>query len=1030
MSATKVNIYKLYIGDEIHSVLETPSQIPISENALSKTSSSTLNIAMIDVSGSMCMYWNPLMKYWNEFLAPLMPDIETTKIFVFGTDVYFKRNGTELKEDDFLSESTNLTDAIATINSEVHASKHDFIRLFLLTDGDHNATEVEPSVEIEKLSIPSGKTVEVYLFGFGCGFPVEYSITIRSALHNGNSNVPSLFWAKCEEEDVSPDILQEIESIADIVKKGCVKIKIDPPGKLAPGFPNTNISHLGEFVYFPSPPDSLALNMSTEDDIAINVQLQVKEADLRFLLDKVFRQWNSIIIQHHRQKKQIPNIPFEVMDSIYKHLMEKLYQELNLRIEDKSSIRYRLAKKDVKYLETEYATLMNQSKTIIGLEGQYSSEIELAENILKTTVKSKHDVKNLKMKGHGFEDFENDMKAFKEILEKIKQDIMNIPEPSPDECCRVTMGSMIKDLQDSFLEELLKEDKFTFMKTFTVTGIPIFAPVKSFSQINPWTLCIENILRSPYTIVSQSTLELSAEFNSSPSTTEDKEVYLQEGDEDSKFNAIVPVFTPETAEILKPLVRTNIFAMLSTFCVLKNPHIIDYNAHMAGLGCTWIKLITGHDKSNRPEYVNELLQLIYATARLYLDRAGFAKYFEVLVSDPKEALMTESTKTYMDEKTLKCESLIKPMFLLYLNHNKIEFSSFEAVIPLLILEFIGRILTKYQTDHNSSCLYSTIFVPELSTEKLREEYFEKKCEETSKHIMESFYQQKGNFIDTFFTVEDLLDSLKEFCRKYFKTVTESIYTIRVNANLIMKLKNATSAGNIRLNAIREFLIELNLSDTLIESYFDEKIIFVYALQCLKTKSSSKDRLTNPLPSYEEAHEAVKRMINKENKNYFESKCLKAVLSIAEKKWREDYFRIHSNEVAEPMTKEQILFAAQGKGVQVNEQNFDQIFRYNIKSKLLRNACMLKNCPFYLIPNRSFNQHISVEREKEFPHQLHKISHEVATQNGTSNDVISHILKEGYESQNGLKVPQVPSQEYLSSIDCKIEHLVNQYKGIP
>ncbi|RXG73289.1 hypothetical protein Avbf_00131 [Armadillidium vulgare] len=240
---------------------------------------------------------------------------------------------------------------------------------------------------------------------------------------------------------------------------------------------------------------------------------------------------------------------------------------------------------------------------------------------------------------------------------------------------------------------------------------------------------------------------------------------------------------------------------------------------------------------------------------------------------------------------------------------------------------------------------------------------------------------------------------------------------------IMKLKNATSAGNIRLNAIRGFLIELNLSDTLIESYFDEKTIFVYALHCLKTKSSSKDRLTNPLPSYEEAREAVKRMINKENKNYFESKCLKAVslvplkftmfinvLSIAEKKWREDYFRIHSNEVAEPMTKEQILFAAQGKGVQVNEQNFDQIFRYNMKKQTFKKRLHVEKLSILL--------------------DTKQISHEVATQNGTSNDVISHILKEGYESQNGLKVPQVPSQEYLSSIDCKIEHLVNQYKGIP
>ena len=115
---------------------------------------------------------------------------------MFGSIVEFIRNGTKLMREDFKCQSTNLTGAIEEIGKEVTHCHHSFIRVFLITDGMHNATRESPNTAIEKLSIPEGKTVEVFLLGLRNSFPVEYSITIRSLLHNGNANVPSLFWAK------------------------------------------------------------------------------------------------------------------------------------------------------------------------------------------------------------------------------------------------------------------------------------------------------------------------------------------------------------------------------------------------------------------------------------------------------------------------------------------------------------------------------------------------------------------------------------------------------------------------------------------------------------------------------------------------------------------------------------------------------------------------------------------------------------------------------------------------------------------
>lgn len=629
-----------------------------------------------------------------------------TKIFVFGSNVQMRRVGTDLYNEDFVGSGTDLTTALRTVRHEVEDCSEKIVRVFIVTDGQHGSGEPYPDTEINLMKAPPGKTVNVYLLGIGSYFPVEYSISIRSYLHNGNANMPSLFWAKQEHS-----IVDEMENIGNELNAGIATLTLNHEGCTLPGISKTSITHLGEWLYYDEPPEELpALTVKVNDEEEKPLPFTRKSLSIRQLLDSIFRQWNSVLIQQHRRKEHVPHETFDLMDSLF----NKYYEDLKATIVDGKDIKARLLNKRVKGCKTEYSALMNQSKTIIGIEGKFQNEIELAETILKTTVTSrKYDTRNLKLKGHGADDYEADVQAFKQIYESLKDQIQALPSPTPEECCRVTITSTLQDLQDPNFLMVLEENKFDFLKTFSITGIPVYAPVRDASQINPWTMVMKHILVTPFTLLSQQTLEASAEHSQDSANSADKDVILQQDNEKTRFNIIVPIVPAHAAEVLKPLVKTNLYAMMATFCILKNPHIIDYDAHLAALGCTWMRTVREFPISSRPEFARDRLENIVSTANIYMERPGVNRYLSALINNPKQALMTES-KDEFDGRTLKCESLIKPLFFLGLKKDKISESQAESILNLILVEFIGRCLCNYKLDDTEATPFTDFFAPDLN----------------------------------------------------------------------------------------------------------------------------------------------------------------------------------------------------------------------------------------------------------------------------------------------------------------------------
>lgn len=997
---------------ERHCVLRIPRKLP--PYYCSEDTAATLdifNILMADVSGSMLAYWPHVVTGWQRNIMNKLTG--KTKIYVFASRVDFIREGTNLTEADNLGGGTNLTAALKTVREEVHNCSESNVRVFIVTDGQHGYGDPLPETEITKMMAPPGKTVTVYLLGIGTYFPVNYSIDIRSQLHNGNANIPSLFWAKS-----ILDIVDQMAIIGDELYSSLVTLELNIEGSILPGLDKTTSCHLGEWIYFDQPAEDLpSMSVKVNGAEPRDISVTEKPATMRHFLDYVFRQWNSVLIQQHRKKAHVPRETFDLMDDIFRYFMSSL----KIDIPQGNDIKSRMTKKRIKSYNLEYRTLKNQSKTIIDVEGTFENELELADAILKTTVTNrKYDLKNLKLKGHGLDDYERDLESFQKLFEKAKPEILKLPSPTPEDCCRVTIASTLSDLQDPNFHLMFEESKFELLRTFTMSGIPIYAPVRDASQINPWTLVIKHILVTPFTILSQQVLEQSAESGVTD-LGEDKDVILQKDNEKTRFNAIIPIVPASAAKVLKTIVLSNIYAMMATFCILKNPHIIDYSAHLAALGCAWIRTVREFPVKSRPEFARDRLECIAATAKLYMDRPSVSHYVNALISDPKQALMTESVDEF-NGKNLKCESLIKPAFFMFLNKDKFSKEQVCSLLKLMLYEFIGRCLSNYKVDETEASPFTDFFCMELADPGKRKVWFDKHF----KTILNVYQTTQGNLLERFYTLDDLLPSLKKYVSgQVLGLVDKPLENLEITTNMkkVKKLSNFGACGDIRWSSFQSWAEEMGLPDEAIQEAFKPAQVMVYVTMALNIKNS-KDRLKRDLQSTDSVLETVTKKVVQENARSLRISVLKEVEEYAVVQWREAYLRAHKPLVM-PMTVEEVIEAAKSRNIEVTRDTFHKVYRYTERLGLLRNACQIPDCPHYLQPHNNFNQHLSIEREEgDFPHALHLVSHEFCGQG--IDGVIKEVVSGKHTGTKNRKPPPQPAPTALQPLLTQLESLLQLY----
>ncbi|CAL4101313.1 unnamed protein product [Meganyctiphanes norvegica] len=1031
-----------------HSLLKMPSKIPVAMLSESKGNrmadlrkQSTMNIFMGDVSGSMMSYWEKVVEGWKNHVAPKL--IGRTMIYTYGTKVNYKRSTTEIKQEDFDSDGyDNLTGAFMTILEEIYMCKEKYINVFIVFDGGHNVTSCEPAKVIEKMSPAKGKTVNVYVLGCGSNFPVTYSVGIRSQLHSGSSNLPTLFWAKDRREE--NDVVQQYKDISKYLEGGAgsISVELSIPGHILPKIAPQKMFHLGEYIYFDQEPDTLSeVTLKFSKNNHGIIQLTPEDVTVDILLDKVFRQWNGVLLQLRNRKETIPEGILDFMERLYNsavYFMDKPTHTGNIR----SSIKDRLSTKASTGHDVTFRTLINSVKALLTNE-HFQREIDLAEHVLSTTVvTSKYAVRNLQLKGHTDADYHNDVVEFKEVYKKIQKTLTSL-EVTADDCCRITVTSTLMDLQDEDFTKLLDLNKFEFLKQFTISGIPVYAPTRDSAQINPWTYSIRKILTSPYTILSQVAMEGMAESKPEGVGQKHKEMKIQQDSEDTKFNAVIPVFPPTVAKQLQPVMRTRLYAMCCTFAILKTPHIVDYNVHMAGLGVTWVRILFENPEQPRPEYVRYRIECIEATAINYEDRPSFATYRNILKSNPVQAIMAESTLE-VDGKTLKCESLIKPMFILHLaiRSGKIDdMKEIGRIVELILIEYIGRCLSNYDKREMDPPVphtpYCDFFAETIADNEQKQKFLKQNVEQSQRKIV----SKKVNLLQQFYYIDQCKRKARLEAKEEVKLLASHLVEnipIEVAMNKIRSLRNIASCGDVSWKTLQTFAKEVGLADVDIQNLFSEQNVFRYVAHALKYRNS-RERLETPLSDYLSYEKEVTTKVQAEASKNVSIALYESLVKDMLTAWNKAYEEVHK-EVVEPMTRSQIIKEATLQGISVNEENFDTVYkRFRPNVGLLGNACQSKKCPWYLKPNKSYNQHNFAERQSDnsFPHALHLatqkyrdcgvdeitkiiLSGQCTKAKKDGNIEITKIMKDGKKKQ------KLENDDATKSLDYDISGLKNKY----
>jgi len=177
-------------------------------------------------------------------------------------------------------------------------------------------------------------------------FPVNDSLSIRSKIHNGNPNLPTLFWAKKKTE-----IPAEIKKIAhEVSNEHIINLKLlNITGALK--MPNISKQitevYIDQWLYFDAPSTEIGqLKIQFGDS---NQEIELKKIDkvltADIFVDEIVPIWNSMIIQLHINKEVVPIKNFGLMEEIFQYLLKnrnetdgKIEREFRSKISDTRSI--------------------------------------------------------------------------------------------------------------------------------------------------------------------------------------------------------------------------------------------------------------------------------------------------------------------------------------------------------------------------------------------------------------------------------------------------------------------------------------------------------------------------------------------------------------------------------------------------------------------------------------------------------------------------------------------------------------------
>ena len=886
------------------------------------------NILLCDSSGSMSSYWAKVAQGWNKLVEKLDG---STSLILF-TDQAFRLAGKTLPLHMPQSGGTNIIKGLEELEKELKKySNYDLIRVYFVTDGEDSNSQTFQSrfdKTIDKYHKPTNN-VEFYVFGLTENFPVFISQAIRASVHTGRATIPNLFWSQsCSEQE----ILAEFDSVLTF-NKTISKIQLPCNGKLSPFTNSTNTFLTGDWVLIKPEITGLEIPNWFESEGEV-YQLDINTKPTFDNLLELFAQWIGIL-----QTTSIKLASNTQQIKLYAEQTKKLMEQMYLNyinsipiLNTSKTFTERVANKQIKKLTYQYQSYLKIASDLgSGIKLQFMNNVELAKQ-LKGVYVGKYSEKAFQLRSHTDEDFESDKQAFITILKDILPMIKDIES---SEQCVITLDNTLDIIRsEGFIETLTNtKSKIDFLQNIGITGNGVMLNITDASTINPWVTQVKNVA-TQCAVLSTTAIEDLID-NPPPDTNltqyekENCVVAIQTGGGDiEKVNSVIPLFTKKVADALGPIIRSRLFQLICTYSIQKSPFTLNTNAHLGALSGLLGHLLT----QPKSEWREKTIQKIRHTTSVYLDRKGLQNFIEKLWTNPARAVVSE-----IPNEDIKCESITKLLLMILVSANDKTQEQITEVMCHVWKEYIGRLIGSSNTVtdwfdlDNPEELGTQIDFPQL----------------------DSIYTHGYTVAETKKTIEKAIRSIKY---DYPKTLE-----VKLDIDKVKKLFNGGSVGNLNWSGLKVFTNSIGYT-------ISNENIFQYVVHALK-HSGSAERMC-PVESFEES----KEWVTNELIGVKSSKLREQIISDYKTKASDKYFEtfVQEHQSMLPLSKDMIIEQANKLGIDVDSDTFDSVYQLNPDNKLLSNACMCVDCPYYLHPRTDFSSHIErLKANPDFIHSFHR-----------------------------------------------------------
>lgn len=925
------------------------------------------NILLCDSSGSMSSYWAKVAKGWNNLVEKLDG---TISIILFENKVH-RFSGKTLPLYQPKSGGTNIIDGLNELEKEIKKNtSKDLIRVFFITDGGDTYGNFESrfNQKMEKYYKPINQ-VEFYVMGLSGNFPAFISQSIRASLHTGRSSIPNLFWSQnCTE----PEIFEEFKEISK-QQKTISKITLPTEGNIAPFKESTNTFYTGDWV--------LVNSMMLEPSNKLNwfecegniYQLDINTSPTFDNLLEIFAQWVGILQSTSIKLDSNTNIIKQYATQT-KLMMEQMYQTYINSIPILNGMKTfteRVANKQIKTKTYQYQAYLKIATDLAsGIRLQFMNNIELAKQ-LKGVYVGKYSQKAFELRSHTDEDFEKDKESFIKVLEDTLPLLKDIEST---EHCVITLDNTLDIIRsEGFIDTLRNTtSKIDFLQNIGVTGNGVMINITDASTMNPWVSQIKDISTN-CAILSTTAIEDLID-NPPPNaqlTQYEKDncvVAIQVGDGDlEKLNAVIPLFEKKVAEAMAPIIRSRLFQLICTYSIQKSPFTLNHNAHLGALSGLLGYLLT----KPKSEWREKTVKKIRHTASVYLNREGLQKFISMLWTNPARAVVTE-----IPNEEIKCESITKLLLMILVSAQDKTQEQIAEVMGHVWKEYIGRIIgSKNQVSEwfelsNPEVLASAAGFPEF----------------------DSIYAHGYTVSESKKAIEQSIHSIKY-------TRPEGLQA-KLDLDKLKKEWNGGSVGNLSWKALKVFTNSIGYDIT-------HENIFQYVTHGI-IHSGSAERQCD-IDSYIDSEAWIVNELIGLTYSKMREQIITDYKKLASNRYFESFAQEHQTVI--PMSQEDIISEANRLGIQVCEETFNTIYQFNPDNKLLSNACMAKDCPYYLSPRADFSSHI--ERMKSNPDFIHSYHRTIyADKNKPINKIIEDLAKGYHRPEKYSNVPLIISKKII------------------